>query len=265
MENLNIFVIDEATRAFMTSSNKARWYTNQIENLSIKVDGEEIQKKDAHGNLIANIVKGKTCEVGFDVSVLDLGVLADANGTELQTASATNKLTSTAFDEFEITGSTTDITLKNTPVDDIVYVQTLNPDGSLKKAFTVGAAVADGVATYTKATKKVTFNSGDIVAGDTVLVVYDYEVSTGSGFSVSAKDVPKVGKLYIEVKGYNICDKETVLYAYYRFPQAQSKVSNQQDIKVDSTFHIDYTCAVSYCDKKQKFYDLIIPGVSEGE
>lgn len=260
-----IFVINEPTRAFMTSNNRARWYTNQIENLSIKVDGEETQKKDAHGNLIATFPKGKTCEVGFDVSVFNLGVLADANGAELQTASSTNKLTSTAFDEFEITGSTTDITLKNTPIDDVVYVQTLNSDGSLKKAFTVGAAVADGVVTYTKTTKKITFNSDDIVAGDTVLVVYDYEITNGSGFSVSAKDVPKAGKLYVEVQGNDICDQETALYAYYRFPNAKSKVSNQQDIKADSTFHIDYSCSVGYCDKKQKFYDLIIPGVSEGE
>lgn len=263
MFDLNTFVIDEPTRAIFSSANKTKWFTNQMENLSIKVDGEEVQKKDAHGNLIFTIVRGKTCEVGFDVAVYDINIIADMNGTEKKVASSTNKMIATAFEEFDIADGQSDIIIKNTAVDDTIYVQTLSTDGALKKVYTVGSAAGDGVVTYTKATKTISFSADDIAEGDTVLVVYDYETENAVGFDVSANDTNTSGKLYIEVKGYDICDSDTAIYAYYRFPAAKMKTSNQTDIKVDSTYHVDMDCAVDYCDKKKAFYSFVVPGVTE--
>ena len=263
MFDLNTFAVDEPQRVAFSRNNKLAWYTNQIENLSIKVDGETVEKKDAHGNTIFTIPKGKKCTVEFDVSVYDLNIIADMNGTVKKVASSTNKLTASAFEEFDISDNQTEVTLKNNAIAGTIFVQTLTTDGSLKRLFTVAEATAESKVTYTDTSKKITFNEGDIAKGDTVLVVYDYETASAVGFDVTANDKPTPGKLYVEVTGYDICDKETKLFAYYRFPAAQMQPSNQQDLKIDSVYHVTMDCSVDYCDKLKRFYGVIVPGIDE--
>lgn len=263
--DLNTFAVNEPQRAIFTRGNATEWFTNQIENFSIKVDGETVEKKDAHGNTIFTQAKGKKCTVEFDVSVYDLNIIADMNGTKKKVATAASKMTSQAFEEFDIKDSQTTVVIKNEAKDGTIFVQTLTSDGSLKKAYVIADAVATGKVTYTKATRTITFNEDDIVVGDTVLVVYDYDTDSAVGFDVSGNDKPTAGKLYVEVDGYDICDQSTKLFAYYRFPNAKMQPSNQQDIKVDSVYHVTMDCAVEYCDKAKAFYNLVIPGITDGE
>lgn len=267
--DVNAFVIDEPTRAiFMNSDDTTAWYTNQVQDFSIKVDGEEQIKKDAHGNTIATLTKGKTCETSFNVAVYDLNIVAALNGSTKQIATSAEKLNTPHFEEVDIsTDNKTAIVLKY-PVakSGSVYrisVSTLATDGSPKKIFKQGASASTGVFTYTNGTKTLTFAEGDLVEGDTVLIAYEYEATEAVRVVSSANDFPTAGRLYVEVRGFDICDQNTAIYAYYRFPTAKLKSSYQTDIKLDSTLPLSFGCSVDYCSKDKKFYDLIVPSGSE--
>lgn len=267
--DINAFVIDEPTRAiFMNSDDTTAWYTNQVQDFSIKVDGEEQVKKDAHGNTIATLTKGKTCETSFNVPVYDLNIVAALNGSTKQIAGTTEYATIATphFEEVEITNDNkTAIVLSHTPtkaaseVNYRISVSTLATDGSPKKIFKQGASTGSGTFTYTPETKTIAFAGSDLAVGDTVLIVYEYETTEAVRVVASGNDFPKAGKLYVEVRGFDICDQNTAIYAYYRFPTAKLKTSYQMDIQLDSTLPMAFGCSIDYCSKNKDFYSLVVP------
>jgi hypothetical protein len=261
--SINTFIPQEITRAIHTKNDGAtNWYTNQVQDFSIQVDGNEQTKEDANGNVIATITRGKSCTVSFSTPVYDINIIAAMNGTSKQIASEENKLVTTAFEEFEISASQTTVVLKNNAINGTISVTTLSKDGSADRIFKVGAATAAGTVTYTDVSKTITFETDDITAGETVLVKYEYETTNAVGMTASAKDFPEAGRLYVEVKGFDVCDQSTAIYAYYRFPTAKIQSSYETPIGLDSTYTITMDCAVDYCDKDKQFYSLVIPGVS---
>ena len=64
----------------------------------------------------------------------------------------------------------------------MITVCTLAKDGTVDKRFTIGQAVTDGVCTYTANTRTLTFDDGDLVAGDNLYVQYEYIRRNGMDF-----------------------------------------------------------------------------------
>lgn len=262
--NINTFIPQKISRAIHTKNDgTVNWYTNQVQDFSIKVDGNEQTKQDADGNTIATVTKGKSCTVSFATPVYDINIIAAMNGTEKKIASSSSTLIAPAFEEFKIASEQTTVVLKNKTSDiNSISVMTLSTDGSADKVFKVASATSEGKVTYTDSTKTVTFNTGDIKEGDTVLVKYDYAVEDGVGMTASANDYPTAGRFYVEVEGFDICDQSTKIYAYYRFPTAKMQSSYETAIALDSTYNITMDCAVDYCSEDKQFYSLVIPGVA---
>ena len=265
--DINSFIIDHPTRAmFMNSDDTTAWYTNQVQDLSIKVDGTEETKQDANGNTIATITRGKTCTVSFNTPVYDLNIIAALNGTKKEVAGAdgVTSINTPCFEEVKVTDSNkTAIVLKN-EVRSVggtytLNVTTLTKDGSPKKIFKQGSVASAGTFTYTSGSKTVGFTEGDLAVGDTVLIVYEYDATEAVRVAASGDDFPKTGKCYIEVKGFDICDQNTAIYAYYRFPAAKLSSSYQTDIKLDATIPVEMNCAVDYCGEDKEFFDLVVP------
>ena len=260
--NVNTFVPQKINRVIHTTNKgETNWYTNQVQDFSIKVDGQEQTKEDANGNTIATITKGKTCSVSFATPVYDLNIIAAVNGTSKKIAGVDDvtSLVSPSFEEFVVTDHQTTVVIANNAIANTISVQTITTDGSLKNTYKVGASATKGVVTYTDSTKTITFASSDLTAGDTVLVKYDYNATEAVGFTASGNDFPNAGRMYVEVEGFDICDQSTKIYAYYRFPTAKMKSSYQTDIKLDATYNIEMDCAVDYCDKEKQFYSVVIP------
>lgn len=268
--DINAFVIERPTKAiFMNSDDTTAWYTNQIQDFTVKVDGEEQTKQDAAGNTIATITKGKTCTTSFNVAVYDLNILAALNGTEKEVATSSAKISTPAFEEVAITADNkSEIVLKN-EVKSIdgkysVNVTTLTKDGSPKQIFKQGSATAAGVFTYTAASKTITFNDNDLSEGDTVLVVYEYDATKAVRVVASGDKFPTAGKLYVQVAGFDICDQNTRIYAYYRFPTAKLTSSYETNIDLETTIPMEFNCSVDYCGTDKMFYDVVVPS-SEDE
>lgn len=272
MNMINTFVFKEPTRVLNVSSSKntTNWYTNQVQDLSIKVDGEEQLKKDAQGNTMLTKSSGKTCELSFSTPVYDVNIVAAQNGTTKEVGTSSAKLVTPDIQEYDM--KSTNLTTVVLPysarqVGDnyIINVNTLNADGSLKDVYKLGSAASGNTITYTANTKTLTFAEGALAAGDTVLVVYEYESENVVRVVATGKDFPKTGKTYVEVLGCDPCDPETAIYAYYTFPNTKMKSSYQHDLKLDSTINITMDCAVDYCSKKKEFYTLAIPFENDNE
>lgn len=268
--DINSFVIDHPTRAIsLNSDDTIAWYTNQIQDFSVKVDGEEETKKDANGNTIATITRGKTCTVNFNVAVFDLNIIAAQNGTKKEVAGAdVTSINAPIFEEIKITADNQEEIVLRHKVRGVggtykLNVTTLTNDGAPKKIFKQGAAAAEGVFTYADGTKTVSFYTGDLSVGDTVLIVYEYDAKEAVRVAARGTDFPKSSKLYIELRGFDVCDQNTLIYAYYRFPNAKLKSSYQDDLKLDSTIPMEFDCAVDYCGEDKNFYDLVVPNSAE--
>nr|DAQ68678.1 MAG TPA: structural protein [Caudoviricetes sp.] len=258
--NVNTFIPKRVTRAIHTKNNgTTNWTTDQVQDFSIKVDGNEVTKQDANGNTIATVTKGKTCALSFATPLYDLNIVAAMNGTTKKVASDSSKIDAISFQEFIIGVEQTTIVLTNKAIDGSISVMTLDSNNCADKVFKVGGATSADTVTYTDDTKTITFASGAVSAGDKVLVKYDYETDSGVGFTASANDQAETGKLYVEVEGFSICDQDTKIFAYYYFPAAKMQSSYETKIDLESTITINMDCAVEYCDSEKAFYSVVIP------
>lgn len=270
--DINSFIFDHVERGVgFNADGSVRWLANQIESASLQCDGEEVLKKDARGSTIYSKAQAKTCEFNWESSVADLNLIAEMNGTTKQVASSSTPVVSPIFDAIDITAdSTTEITLENavynsgstgTPVYKI-GVSLLTTDGSLKKVLKKGDSASSGVFTYTPASKKLTFNSGELEKGDTVFVTYEYETENAVQLVNSADDMPTATKSIYLVEGRDICDQNTKLYAYLIFPNAKMSTGYTLGFDVDSTVPVKQVCSYDYCSKNKELYRLVIPQVA---
>lgn len=266
--DLNSFVAERIVRGVgLNASNEVIWMANQIENGSIKCDGEEVLKKDSQGSTIASISKAKTCTVDFESSVFDLNLIAAMNGTTKDVATSASKITAPIFETIAITSSNlTAVVLANsvkntgsvgTPVYKLA-VSTLTTDGSLKKKFTVGATATAGTCTYTSNTKTLAFAADDLVAGDTLFVEYEYETENAVQVVNSAEDFPSASRVILLVKGFDICNQSTAVYAYLTLPNAKMSTSSTISFNLEDTIPVSLSCAYDYCSSDKELYRLII-------
>lgn len=270
--DINSFIFDHVERGVgFNADGSVRWLANQIESASLQCDGEEVLKKDARGSTIYSKAQAKTCEFNWESSVADLNLIAEMNGTTKQVASSSTPIVSPIFDAIDITtDSTTEITLENavynsgstgTPVYKI-GVSLLTTDGSLKKVLKKGDSASSGVFTYTPASKKLTFNSGELEKGDTVFITYEYETENAVQLVNSADDMPTATKSIYLVEGRDICDQNTKIYAYLIFPNAKMSTGYTLGLDVESTVPVKQVCSYDYCSKNKELYRLVIPQVA---
>jgi hypothetical protein len=266
--DVNSFVAERVVRGVgLNASNEVLWMVNQVENASIKCDGEEVLKKDAQGSTIASISKAKTCTVDFESSVFDLNLVAAQNGTTKKVATSIDKITAPIFETITITSSNlTAVVLSNSvknsgtqgsPVYKIA-VSTLTTDGSLKKKFTIGATASTGVCTYTSNSKTLGFVADDLVAGDTLFVEYEYETENAVQVVNSAEDFPTASKAIFLVKGFDVCNQSTAIYAYVTLPNAKMSTSSTISFNLEDTIPVSLSCAYDYCSTDKELYRIII-------
>jgi hypothetical protein len=269
--DINNFVIDKVTRIVaVDASNNMLWMANQIEDPSLQCDGEEVLKKDADGTTIASFSNAKSAKFAAASSLFDLNLLAAQFGTTKTVASAGATIVAPRFEMRTVTASEAtanaivlDKTVINsgtvgTPVYKIT-VALLTKDGALKKSFAQGASVAAGKFAYTANTKTVTFNSGDIVEGDSMFVEYEYETENCVSVVNSASNFPVANKVYAQVKGFDICNQSTVYFGYLVLPNAKLSTSATINLGREDSFPFEMTCAQDYCSTDKELFKIVVP------
>ena len=269
--NISNLVIDRILRGvmFSTSNREALWSVSQISSFSISITTDSQDAVDATGTPIMTFHRAKQCEISAENALWDLTLFAAQGGGDqaLQSSSAQNKFNVPIFDEIEM-ASATSATLTHTPILPtgetyaVPYVYVLNGDGSMGKKLTCGAATATGV--YTQAGTTLTFASGDLAVGDTIIAFYEYEANGTSGSQAvklqnTAKDFPKAGKFVLEILCCDPCDKTTLYYAYLVMPSATLAPDVDLDFATDATHAFTLRAQQDYCDKTKLLYSLIVP------
>lgn len=132
---------------------------------------------------------GKTAMIGGSNALITDGLLAVQMGSEATTVTNsteityTDIITTTVADE-----ATTTFKATGTVGAEIAFVYIQNSDGSLGTKFTQAAAVASGKFAYAPLTKKITFNTGAVPVGTTLVAFYKPTASTAKEI-VSYSDV----------------------------------------------------------------------------
>ena len=271
MLTISNLVIDRILRGvmFSTTTREALWAVSQISSFSISVTTDSQDAVDATGTPIMTFYRAKQCEISAENALWDLNLMAAQGGGDnaLVSSSATNKFNVPIFDEIEL-ASATSATLTHTPVLPtgetyaVPYIYVLNGDGSLGRKLECGSTAAEGVFTQSGAT--ITFASGDLAAGDTIVAFYDYEANGTSGSQAvklqnTAKDFPKAGKFVLEILACDPCDKSTLYYAYLIMPSATLAPDVDLDFSTDATHSFTLRAQQDYCDKTKLLYSLIVP------
>lgn len=264
-------VIDRILRGvlFSTTTREALWSVSQISNFSISVTTDSQDAVDATGTPIMTFYRAKQCEVTAENALWDLGLFAAQGGGDqaLVSSSATNKFNVPIFDEIEM-ASATSATLSHTPVLPtgetyaVPYVYVLNGDGTLGTKLECAAQATAGY--FSQSGTTLTFASGDLAVGDTIIAFYDYEANGTSGSQAvklqnTAKDFPKAGKFVLEILCCDPCDKSTLYYAYLIMPSATLAPDVDLDFSTEATHSFTLRAQQDYCDKQKLLYSLVVP------
>lgn len=267
-------VVDRILRGvmFSTTTREAMWSVSQISNFSISITTDSQDAVDATSTPIMTFYRAKQCEVSAENALWDLTLFAAQGGgnNALVSSSAQNKFNVPIFDEIEM-ASATSATLTHTPVLPagetyaVPYVYVLNGDGSMGKKLTCGGTASEGV--YTQSGTTLTFASGDLAVGDTIIAFYEYEANGTSGNQAvklqnTAKDFPRAGKFVLEILCCDPCDKSTLYYAYLVMPSATLAPDVDLEFSTEATHSFTLRAQQDYCDKQKLLYSLIVPEAS---
>lgn len=269
--DINNFVIDRVTRIVaVDASNTLMWMANQIEEPSLQCDGEEVLKKDAEGTTIASFSTAKTASFSAASSLFDLNLAAAQFGTTKEVASEEAKLITPNFELRTVTAAEAgalsivlDKSVYNsgnaeTPVYKIT-VAILTSDGALKKSFTQASAADAGKFAYTAGTHAIAFATGEIAEGDRMFIEYEYETANAVRVVNSAENFPVANKVYVQVKGFDVCDQSTVYYGYLILPNAKLSTSSTINFGREDNFPFEMTCAQDYCSEDKELFQIVVP------
>ena len=140
-------------------------------------------------------------------------VMALQNGTEVANGSAdiTKYEILTAGADVATKGILTSETAKGTANEEIGYAYIVANDGTFEKELTQGAdASAAGTFKYEAASKKLTFFTGDVVAGDRIAVAYTYATAdTAQKIVVASDGFPSTVLVSAYGVAKDVCSGET--------------------------------------------------------
>lgn len=260
--DINNFVIDHVLRGVMIGKDGSiAWSINQIEDPSLNCTSEEREAVDALGTPIMTFQNGKEAEFSASNSIFDLSLLAAQMGTEKEVATNEAKITAPVF----FTGEAKDkkLTLKAEPKEDIAEIYTLRGDGTTGEKYTVAASdPADKQFSYNSGTKEITLG-GTVADGTQFFVVYETESAAAVQVTNSAIKYPKAGKFIMEVLGCDVCDPETLVYAYVIFPSAKLDSNVDVSFTTDGKHPFSMKAQQAYCDKRKVLFNIVIPETEE--
>lgn len=252
------------------ASNKIKFTLgeNLISNAKIKMTGDKTEKKDAQGNVMFVVPKGRSCEVTFDVHVQDLALFAAMNGVSRRIGSNSEKIRTPKEEYIDIDSTNlTSIVLNQSVINDgttstpiyNISVAKLTSDGSLKTNLTQGAVVDEGVYTYTSATKTLAFEADTLAEGDRLIIAYEYENPDAAAVTVKANEYPIAGKTVFRVEGCTTCNSSEAIDIWYVFPSALLSTDSEIDMgDPEATVSVTMTCTYDYCSDDKEFYTTIL-------
>ena len=268
------------------SDGSLAWMTNQLMDFQINVTSEEDTKTDAQGNTIFSISKAKACDVTFSSPLFTIDLVAEMNGTTVERGTSivapkfetiklvatTNKVviggtyTTIYLDKFVVNSGTA-----GTPVYKI-SATLLTKDGSAKKklVYDKDAASSSDISTgefmFTEHTgdtapankDNITILNSDYADVTSILITYEYTTTNAIQMVNSAEEFPVASVVKVLVRGYDVCDKTSPIYAYFIFPSAKFQTNYTLGMALDQNIDCSLTCSYDYCSDERELYRMVI-------
>ena len=263
------------------SDGSLAWMANQLMDFQISVDAEEDTKTDANGNTILSISRAKSCDVSFTTPLLALDLVASMNGSEVERGTNANKIAVPKFEtvrlvatpnKVRIDSTTTTISLARvvrnsgtvgTPVHK-VSVAFLAKDGSTRKKLEKGLTTpGSGEFVFTKGSgtaDTVKILNADYDEGSSILITYEYDTAEAIQIVNSVEEFPVASVVKVLVRGYDICDKTSPIYAYFIFPEAKFQTNYTLGMALDQNIDCNLTCSYDYCSEARELYRMVVAG-----
>lgn len=263
-------VVDKVIR--VTGRNKLDgtpyFITGQVSDPSLQCDAQEVIKTDAEGSTVARWMNAKTAQFSGSETFWNLDTYSyQLNGEGKKVGGTGTGIVVTISDPIKTYASTDTLTSYTTKY--AVYkdsnnkykitVVKLNKDGSVKETFKQGTEVGDNVFTYDNTTHTITFNSGDIAAGDQIFVQYDYNSEDCIAVYDSADKFPTNMEMVVDVLCHPVCDPNTAISAVIIFPNAQLSASVTTNFGRTDTFPFSFSAQQDYCDADKLLFKVVCP------
>lgn len=275
-----IYVVGE------NSDGSLAYMTNQVKDFQISVDSTEETKEDANGNTIFSISKAKTCEVSFATPLLTLELVVSMNSSKKEVGTTDELISVPKFETVKIVQTTNKVVIGETTttiyldhavrndgtVGTPVYrvsAAFLTKDGSTRKKLTRGVTTpSTGEFVFTKSTgstkpsnlDSIMILNSDYDEGSNILITYEYETEEAIQIVNSADDFPVAARTKVMVRGYDVCDKTSPIYAYFIFPSAKFKTNYTLGMALDQDINCTMTCSYDYCSDQRELYRMVIAG-----
>lgn len=179
-----IFTVD----AFSLEDGSLIARLEDLKTSNLSNNGTVVYAQGGVGNpKIIGFSHSKEANLSIENAVITEGAMG------IQTGSGVVSLTETTlipFDEVltaDSDGATTSYKATGTTGSEIGFAYILNADGSVKTKLAQAGTAAAGSFAYASATKKITFNTGDVPNGSKVLVVYYPEIDAAKQISNSTE------------------------------------------------------------------------------
>lgn len=280
--DLSTFVPERPIYAVGENSNGSlAWMTNQLMDFQINVDAEEDTKTDAQGNTIFSISRAKSCDVSFSTPLLTLELVASMNGSEVERGSNTNLISVPKFETVKLVATSGKVTIDTTTttisLEQVVRnsgtvgipaykvsAAFLTKDGSTRKKLEKGTTTpSTGEFVFTKgsgAADTVTVLNADYDEGSSILITYEYDTADAIQIVNSAEEFPVASVVKVLVRGYDICDKTSPIYAYFIFPAAKFQTNYTLGMALDQNIDCNLTCSYDYCSENRELYRMVVAG-----
>lgn len=174
--NINDITITslETVTAFDIQTGNHLFTLDELQNATIAQTEEKTDITGKQGRKLSSLKKNKAVTVSGTNGLVSAGLLEMQTGGKFE-----NKATTVLWTDYlTVNGdaATTSYIAVGTTGNEIDSVYVKNADGTLGKLLTQGAAVAEGVFTYTPGTKAIAFNEGEIADGTEIVVYYQRQV-----------------------------------------------------------------------------------------
>lgn len=263
------------------------WMTNQLQDFQINVTSEEDTKTDAQGNTIFSISRAKACDVSFTTPLFTLELVAAMNGSTKEVGSALNPISVPKFETIKLVPEAGKVVVDTTST--TIYLKQLvknsgtagtpnykvsaallTKDGSTRKkleydkAASSASDLTSGEFMFTQGvapTKdSITILNADYDAGSAILITYEYTTQDAIQIVNSAEEFPVASVVKVLVRGYDVCDKTSPIYAYFIFPSAKFQTNYTLGMALDQNIDCNLTCSYDYCSDERELYRMVIAG-----
>lgn len=260
MFNPNEFLIDRVLRAHMFDfDGRRRWTASQITDPVLECAGETVFSTDALGSNIMAFERSKNATFTCNNALMNIPMLADQIGSEVETATEQKKQVFTCFEFIEVNTDGAAATLTHTPYEEVSgvpfkYIDKVDGNGATEATYELGTAAESN---FSVKGSTITLPTGaGLKAGDRLAVRYKFETATGASIENIADHHSEYGEFMIEVLAYSPCDTATKCALNIIFPN--SKPDN--NVSLTLTNELSHPLSVSamprYCDTNKKLFRI---------